>query len=55
MGAVIIRSVNMLDLPNEPFCRHGIGASDDDDQAYVRREALTVTSHVFQLPVVHHS
>ncbi len=47
--------MKILDLPSEPFCGHGIGASDDGDQVYVPGEVSTVGSHVFFLSVIHHS
>ena len=55
IGAATKLCMKTLDLPSEPFCGHGIGASDDGDQAYVPAEVSTVGSHVFFLPVIHHS
>ncbi len=47
--------MKILDLPSEPFCGHEIEASDDGDQVYVSAEVSTMGSHVFFLPVIHHS
>ena len=55
IGAATKLCIEILDLPSEPFCGHGIGASDDSDQVYVPAEVSTVRNHVFSLPVIHHS
>ena len=55
IGAATIFCMKIIDLPSEPFCGHGIGASDGGDHVYVPGKVSTVGSHVFFLPVIHHS
>ena len=55
IGAATKLCMKILNLSSEPFCGHGIGASDDGDQVHVPAEMSTVKNHVFSLPVIHHS
>lgn len=55
IGAAIKLCMKILDLSSEPFCGHGIEASDDGNQIYVPAEMFTVKNHIFFLPVIHYS